>query len=116
MQYHRDAFTRTSTLEELIDFAFDVHAPGRILQMPEANIANWMTSHAIFMTSVDRVWGYTRFPSTKTVIPKSPTLDEQRLARTGFFPLGGGGPTPVLKESVPGERTSDLGIRYGGKQ
>ena len=54
MEYYRDTFKGMRTLEELVDFSFDVHAPGRILQMPGANIANWLTSHAIFLTSRDR--------------------------------------------------------------
>ena len=54
-----------STLEELIDFTFDVHAPGRILQMPGANIANWMTSHAIYMTAADRRMRVHPFPLNK---------------------------------------------------
>ena len=57
MQYvafHRETFKKMRTVNELIDFSFDVHTPGRILQAPEYNIANWVTSHAIFMTSKDQ--------------------------------------------------------------
>ena len=35
---HRDRFRSLRTMQELVDFSFDVHAPGRILQMPERNI------------------------------------------------------------------------------
>lgn len=48
-----------------IDFSFNVHAPGRILQMPGANIADWMTSHAIFMTAADRRMRVHPFPLDK---------------------------------------------------
>lgn len=52
--FHRETFKKMRTVDELIDFSFDVHAPGRILQVPEYNIADWVTAHATFMTSRDR--------------------------------------------------------------
>ena len=52
--YYREILSGMSTLEELIDFSFDVQAPGRILQMEGHNIANWATSQAYFMTARDR--------------------------------------------------------------
>lgn len=59
MAAHRERFRRLRTMQELVDFSFDVHAPGRILQMPERNIGNSATSHGIFMTSRDRRMDYT---------------------------------------------------------
>ncbi|GEM_PF-3072113 len=52
--YYREAFKKMKTLNEFMDFSFDMHAPGRILQVEGYNIANWITSHAIFMTNRDR--------------------------------------------------------------
>ncbi len=63
--YHRETFKRMRTMDELIDFSFDVHAPGRILQVPEYNIADWVTTHAIFMTSKDRKMRVHRYPLEK---------------------------------------------------
>jgi hypothetical protein len=54
LEYYRETFKKMRTMNELIDFSFDVPAPGRILQAPGYNVADWATSHAIFMTSRDR--------------------------------------------------------------
>ena len=54
LEYQRDVVKGVRTLEEFIEFSFDVHSPGRILQSKEASIGNWSTSRAIFMTSRDR--------------------------------------------------------------
>ena len=62
---HRERFRGLRTVQELVDFSFDVHAPGRILQMPERNIGNSATSHGIFMTSRDRRMRVHRFPLNK---------------------------------------------------
>ena len=63
--YHRKALKRMRTLDELTDFSFDVHSPGRILQMDRCNIANWATCHAIFMTSRDRRMRVHEYPLNK---------------------------------------------------
>jgi uncharacterized protein Usg len=52
--YHRETFKKMGTLKEFVDFSFDVDAPGRIVQMEGRNISNWVSSHAVFMTSGDR--------------------------------------------------------------
>lgn len=65
VDYFRETFRKMRTFEDLIDFSFDVHAPGRILQMPGANIADWMTSHAIFLTAADRRMRVHPFPLDK---------------------------------------------------
>ncbi len=54
LAYYRERFKGMATLDELIDFSFDVHAPGRILQVGGHNVADWVTSHALFMTARDR--------------------------------------------------------------
>ena len=54
LAYHRERFGEIRTMPELVDFCFDHHAPGRILQVPGYNIANWATTHAVFMTARDR--------------------------------------------------------------
>ncbi len=54
LAYHKERFRQMKTLDELIDFSFDVHAPGRLLQMGEYNIEHWVTSHAVFMRCKDR--------------------------------------------------------------
>ena len=73
--YHRETFMSMRTMEELIDFSFDVHAPGRILQMPERNIDNWATSQAIFMGSRGRKMRVYEYPLeedryTEMVLPE----------------------------------------------
>ena len=65
MACHRDAFKNMRTVSELVDFSFDVHEPGRILQSPETNIGNWYTTHGIFMTSRDRKLRVHRYPLEK---------------------------------------------------
>ena len=62
---HRDPFQTMRTVDELVDFSFDVHAPGRLLQAPETNIGNWYTTHGIFMTSRDRKIRVHRYPLEK---------------------------------------------------
>jgi len=62
---HREAFRKMRTLKEFTDFLFDVYAPGRILQMEGHNIANWSTSHAIFMTNRDRKMRVHAYPLEK---------------------------------------------------
>jgi len=42
------------TMEELVDFSFDVHAPGRILQMPDRNVGNLVSCQVVFATMRDR--------------------------------------------------------------
>ena len=54
LAHYRNIFTRMKTLEELIDFSFDVHAPGRILQMPDRNIGNMVSCQIVFATVKDR--------------------------------------------------------------
>ena len=54
-----------TNLADLARFSFDVHDPGRILQLKEHNIANWVISHAIFMTSRDRTMRAHRYPLDK---------------------------------------------------
>lgn len=39
-------------MQELVDFSFDVYAPGRILQLPERNIGNSATSHGMDYTEM----------------------------------------------------------------
>ena len=65
VEYYRETFKAMRTLEELIDFSFDVDAPGRILQKEDTCIANWMTSHAFFMTSRDRRMRAYAYPLAK---------------------------------------------------
>lgn len=65
MARHRDAFESMRTVDELTDFSFDVHAPGRILQSPETSIGNWHTTHGILMTSRDRKLRVHRYPLEK---------------------------------------------------
>ena len=62
---HREMYRQLKTIEDLIDVSFDVHAPGRILQMEGTNIADWATSHAIFMTSRDRKMRVHTYPLDK---------------------------------------------------
>ena len=65
LAYHRDEFKKMRTLNELIDFSFDVDAPGRLLQSEDHNIADWVTSNAIFMTSRDRYMRVHAYPLAK---------------------------------------------------
>ena len=65
LEYHRESFKQMETIDELVDFSFDVHAPGRLLQVEAYNVANWITSHAIFATSRDRKMRVHTYPLDK---------------------------------------------------
>jgi hypothetical protein len=65
LEYHRQTFKDMKTIDELVDFSFDVNAPGRILQLEGYNVANWITSHAIFATSRDRKMRVHAYPLDK---------------------------------------------------
>ena len=65
LAYYREEFKKMRTLNELIDFSFDVDAPGRLLQSEGHNIADWVTSNAIFMTSRDRCMRVHSYPLDK---------------------------------------------------
>jgi hypothetical protein len=62
---HREAFRKLRTMQDLIDYSFDVQEPGRLLQIEGYNIANWMTSHAAFVTSRDRKMRVYTYPLDK---------------------------------------------------
>ncbi len=54
LAHFRSVFSRMKTMRDLIDFSFDVHAPGRILQMPDRNIGNIISCQVVFATAKDR--------------------------------------------------------------
>ena len=65
------------TMQDLVDFSFDVKAPGQILQDEGYCIANWLTSHAMFMTSRDRRMRVHRYP-----------LEKERYTEVAYQDLG----------------------------
>lgn len=66
MAYYREAFKRMRTLEEFIDFSFDVYAAGRLLQV-EDYFSKRITTHALFMTARDRKMRAHTYPLDKTI-------------------------------------------------
>ncbi len=52
--HYRNVFARMKTMQDLVDFSFDVHAPGRILQMLDLNVGNLISCQVMFATVRDR--------------------------------------------------------------
>ena len=65
VSYFREDLKGLKTLDELRDFAFDVCAPGRFLQMVDHNISNWCTYFATFMRARDRIMRVHPYPLDK---------------------------------------------------
>jgi hypothetical protein len=65
LSYFNKNFMKMTSIEELIDFSFDVEAPGRILQSPGYNIGDWTTVYAVFMNSRDRSMRVHTYPLVK---------------------------------------------------
>jgi len=52
--YYRNVFARMRTIDELVDFSFDVHAPGRLIQLPDRNVSNMISCQVAFITGQSR--------------------------------------------------------------
>ena len=65
LDYYREQFRQVKKIQDLVDFAFDVHSPGSILQSDGHNIADWVTCQAFFMTARDRMMRVHAHPVTK---------------------------------------------------
>lgn len=52
--HHRPVFAQMRALAELIDFAFDVHAPGRLVQLPGRNLGDLISCQVVFASTRQR--------------------------------------------------------------
>ena len=65
LAYYWEEYSKMRRLADLVDFTFDVCAPGSILQMDGHSIANRVTCQAFFMTARDRTMRVHSHPVTK---------------------------------------------------
>ena len=52
--HFRNVFARMRSMQELVDFSFDVHAPGRILQMSGLNVDDLISCQVMFASARER--------------------------------------------------------------
>lgn len=65
LDHYRQVIARMRTLDELIDFSFDVHAPGRLVQLPERNVGDMISCYVGFLTPRDRTMRWHLHPVSK---------------------------------------------------
>ena len=53
--HYRGVFARMKSMQELVDFSFDVHAPGRILQMAGRNVDDLISCQVMFASARERM-------------------------------------------------------------
>ncbi len=54
IEQYRQVFARMRTIDDLIDFSFDFHAPGRLIQLPDRNVSNMVSCQVVFLTAANR--------------------------------------------------------------
>lgn len=67
VDYNKERFRSMERMEDFIAFSYEKGWPGRIIQIKDQNIANWVTFSASFVRAKDKSIRYYRYPLNKDI-------------------------------------------------